>query len=172
MSVLSETIREMLMKPVPQEPKEGFYAVPRVVSAQEIADIPKLKSVGEAAALANDMKAEIDVLECRAQATARAERLEALRKANSAARCRHVLSTGETCGCPALRGEDYCRFHGQALAPEIELPIIEDADSLQLAYMSIAQQLASKKLDAARARVLLQTIECAARNLESYADED
>jgi len=79
-----------------------------------------------------------------------------------------VLSSGETCGCPARKGEEYCRFHGQAHAPEIEIPLIEDADSLQVAYMSIAQQLTSKKIDAARARVLLQTIECAARNLESY----
>jgi hypothetical protein len=54
----------------------------------------------------------------------------------------------------------------------IELPVIEDVDSLQLAYMSVAQRLAAKTLDAARGKVLLQTIQCAARNLEAYQSEE
>src|SRR5205807_2916743 len=99
---------------------------------------------------------------------AKAERLEYLRKANSAPRCRHVLSNGGTCGCPALREQQYCRFHGQAHAPEIELPLIEDPESLQVAYMSIAQQVISKKLDARQARVLLQIVESASRNLDAF----
>ena len=52
-----------------------------------------------------------------------------------------------------MREQQYCRFHGQAHAPEIELPLIEDPESLQVAYMSIAQQVISKKLDALDALV-------------------
>jgi hypothetical protein len=168
MSIWSEAITRALNEPVPAEPEEDLHAVPRRVSDQQVADIPDLKCKADCIDLAIDMAAETELIEFRAETAARAERLAWLRKANSAARCHHVLSSGETCGCPARKGEEYCRFHGQAHAPEIEIPLIEDADSLQVAYMSIAQQLTSKKLDAARARVLLQTIECAARNLESY----
>ena len=172
MSVLSETLNDLLRQSVPKEPKEDPFVPPRILKDEEIVDIPNLKSKGEVAEAVVDMKNEIELIEFRAGANAVAERLEWLRKANSTPRCSHVLSSGYTCGCPALKGQEYCRFHGQAHTPEIELPVIEDIDSLQLAYMSIAQQIVSKKLDAARAKVLLQTVECAARNLEHYPQDD
>jgi hypothetical protein len=172
MSILSEAIQRTLLQSPEEEPEEDFFAVPHPICARQIEDIPMLPSVGDAAQLVTEMTAEIDLIEARSQAAAKAERLENLRKARNAPRCRHVLSSDDPCGSPALKGQEYCRFHGQAHAPEIELPVIEDVDSLQLAYMSVAQRLAAKTLDAARGKVLLQTIQCAARNLEAYQSEE
>jgi hypothetical protein len=172
MSILSEAIQQTLLQSPDEEPEEDFFAVPHPISSRQIEDIPMLPNVGDAAQLVTDMTAEIDLIEARSQAAAKAERLENLRKARNAPRCRHVLSSEDPCGSPALKGQEYCRFHGQAHAPEIELPVIEDADSLQLAYMSVAQRLAAKTLDAARGKVLLQTIQCAARNLEAYQSDE
>lgn len=170
MSVLRDTMIRMLNEPVPSEPEEDFFAVPRPISQEEIEDIPKLPTVGDAAKLHNEIQAQIDLMESHAAVAAKAERLENLRKANGAPRCRHALLRGERCGAPALKDEEYCRFHRPAHAPEIELPMIEDPDSLQIAYMSVARQLMNKNLDAARAKVLLQAIGCAANMLP--ADED
>ena len=172
MSLMSEAAERTLVRRPFQEQAEELFTAPRPISAREIAEIPTLPSMGDAVRLATEVTAEIELMEARTDLAAKAERLENLRKAKDAPRCRHVLSNDDPCGCPALKGQEYCRFHGQAHAPEIELPIIEDTDSLQLAYMSVAQRLAAKTLDAARARVLLQTIECAARNLAAYSKAD
>jgi hypothetical protein len=79
-----------------------------------------------------------------------------LRRAILAQRCRRVMSNSDTCGCPALREQQYCRFHGQAYEEEIELPVIEDVDSLQIAYISLAKRIATGKIAAAEAKLLLQ----------------
>lgn len=170
MGVLSKVITEMLNEPVATEPEEDLFAAPRPITEEEMADIPKLPTVGDAAKLHNEIQAHIDLTLSHEAVAAKAERLKNLRKANGAPRCGHVLLNGEPCCAPALKGEEYCRFHGQTRAPEIELPVIEDIDSLQVAYMSVARRLMNKTLDAARAKVLLQTIERAARTLQDDDD--
>src|SRR5262249_7333183 len=95
--------------------------------------------------------------------------LNYLKKANRAKRCGHVKVSGQTCGSPALRGQQYCHFHVQAHGASIELPFIEDQQSLQLAYMKVAQQEAADKSAPAPARVLMQVLDKARRSLPKSA---
>ena len=170
-SLLTEAFRKVLAQPVPpsaeEQAIEDLFIKPRSVTAKDIANIPNLQSKGDVCRLMNDMEDNIQLIEYRTRAEEKAEKLEYLRKANMAPRCRHVRTDGDTCGCPALRDAQYCRFHAEAQASELNIPLIEDRESLQLAYMNLARQVVSNKLDARQASVLLQIFEGASRNLDA-----
>ena len=173
MNPFREAVLRTLQQPATkrEEPEEDLHAKPREISDQELTEIDKLPTKAAACELALDINANIELLEFKTDVAARAEKLEYLRRANLSQRCRHVMSNGDTCGCPALRDQQYCRFHGQAYESEIDLPVIEDVDSLQIAYMSLAKRIAAGKIAAAEAKVLLQVIDRAAENLEHYAQD-
>jgi hypothetical protein len=88
-------------------------------------------------------------------------------------RCRHTLLSGETCGQPALRGAELCRFH-RAVAPtrrEFILPIVEDAASLQLALNRVMRALADDLLPQKKAALLLYALQISASNFKRLRDE-
>ena len=51
----------------------------------------------------------------------------------------------------------------------MDLPLIEDESSLQLAYLKLAQQIAANKIAPAQARILLQVLEKAGRGIPKSA---
>ena len=142
---------------------------PLKIDEKMVAYIPYLHSTQEAANLIRHIEENIQLNEMKADASRRAANLNYLKKANRAKRCGHVKVNGQACGSPALRGQQYCHFHAQAHGASIDLPLIEDQQSLQLAYMKVAQQVASNKIDPAQARVLLQVLDKAGRGLPKSA---
>ena len=98
--------------------------------------------------------------------------------------CEHVKANGHFCGSPAMRGRNYCFFHlnhiGQRLrleryaahglqAPPIELPLLEDAASIQLALMQVTEALLHGTLDAKRGGLVLYALQTASSNLRNMA---
>src|ERR1019366_3422155 len=76
-------------------------------------------------------------------------------KADIMRTCKHVKANGEFCGSPALRGREYCYFHltvlGRRLRTQkhimkgenhyLQLPTLEDANSIQMALMQVMEAL-------------------------------
>jgi hypothetical protein len=64
-------------------------------------------------------------------------------------RCTHIKTNGTQCGSPALRGRRFCFFHKNWQGQRIQLnalpaaplsftmPVLEDADSVQVALMQV-----------------------------------
>lgn len=134
-----------------------------------VAYIPYLHSTQEAANLIRHIDENIQLTEMQADASRRAANLNYLKKANRAKRCGHVKLNGQTCGSPALRGQQYCHFHTQAHGASMDLPLIEDESSLQLASLKLAQQIAANKIAPAQARILLQVLDKAGRVIPKSA---
>jgi hypothetical protein len=106
--------------------------------------------------------------------------------------CEHVKANGHFCGSPAMRDRNYCFFHiidiGRRLrlkryfdhglqAPAIELPLLEDAASIQLALMQVTDALLKGTLDRKTAGLVLYSLQTASSNLrnmqkEAEADSD
>jgi len=154
-NVLRESLIRILNQPVYSSDR------PRDIGEDVVSEVANVSSEAEAADLIGDLDANIKLMEMRDEAAKRAEKLLYLQKAHRAKRCQHVKANGEGCGSPALRQQDYCFFHGQMRAGSIEIPVIEDQHSLQLAFVRLAQQVAASKIDPAQAKVLLQIFESA-----------
>ena len=94
-------------------------------------------------------------------------------------RCQHVKVNGTQCGSPALRSRRHCFFHDRirreqakiaasASGPRrFELPLLEDANSVQIALMKVIQMLASGTLDHKTAGLILYALQTASVNLRS-----
>jgi hypothetical protein len=97
---------------------------------------------------------------------------------NDVPRCQHVKVNGTQCGSPALRRKRFCYFHDnyrqtQARLLEGEskvllgnLPLLEDANSIQVAVMQVIHLLASGKMDTKVAGLTLYALQTAAFNLK------
>jgi hypothetical protein len=100
--------------------------------------------------------------------------------------CEHVKANGHFCGSPAMRGRNYCFFHiidiGRRLrleryeslglrAPSIELPLLEDAASIQLALMQVTEALLKGMLDRKTAGLVLYSLQTASSNLRNMQKE-
>lgn len=100
--------------------------------------------------------------------------------------CEHVKTNGHFCGSPAMRGRNYCFFHiidiGRRLrlqryfdhglqAPAIELPLLEDAASIQLALMQVTEALLKGTLDRKTAGLVLYSLQTASSNLRNMQKE-
>jgi hypothetical protein len=103
--------------------------------------------------------------------------------------CQHIKSNGEFCGSPALRGRNYCFFHlthigrrlraertheqtAQAATPQtavLELPPLEDANSIQIALMQVIDAILHNRLDTKRAGLTLYALQTASSNLANGA---
>src|SRR4051812_4972084 len=94
--------------------------------------------------------------------------------------CAHIRITGETCGCYALTDSEYCYWHlrgrnAQTNAPRDRrrkrntfiLPLLEDANSIQLAIQMVLQALANRTIERAAAATFLYGIQVAAINVKS-----
>jgi hypothetical protein len=94
-------------------------------------------------------------------------------------RCTHIKTNGTQCGSPALRGRRYCYFHKnwreQRVRPNakptghasITLPVLEDADSIQVALMQVLRVILAGQIDSKTAGLLLYGLQTASLNLRS-----
>jgi hypothetical protein len=94
-------------------------------------------------------------------------------------RCQHVKVNGTQCGSPALRHRRYCFFHDQTRREQAKIaasasaqrkfdfPLLEDANSVQVALMKVIQMLASGSIDHKTAGLLLYALQTASANLRN-----
>src|SRR5580704_1014496 len=116
--------------------------------------------------------------------------------ARKARQCEHIKTNGEFCGSPALRRRNYCYFHltavgrrlrierahasmraraaetfDVAIAPvELELPLLEDANSIQIALMQVIDAVLHNRIDSKRAGLVLYGLQTASSNVARGAD--
>lgn len=99
-------------------------------------------------------------------------------------RCQHVKINGTQCGSPALRSRRLCYFHDNirrerakiaaSAAARFDLPLLEDANCVQVALMKVIQMLGSGTLDHKTAGLMLYALQTASvnlRNVDLEADE-
>ncbi len=99
--------------------------------------------------------------------------------------CQHIMISGAHCGSPAVKGQPYCHHHHslRRLLPKrfvawdgfvndsvhgtrfIPMPLLEDALSVQTAYMQIIHGVLSGQMQMPHARIALAAVRAAARNL-------
>ena len=93
-------------------------------------------------------------------------------------RCQHVKLNGTQCGSPALRARRYCFFHDKirseqakirasAPAARFALPLLEDANCVQVALMNVIQMLGSGTIDHKTAGLMLYALQTASNNLRN-----
>jgi hypothetical protein len=92
-------------------------------------------------------------------------------------RCQHVKMNGTQCGSPALRNRRHCFFHERIrrerakIAADtsaqrgFDLPLLEDANSVQVALMKVIQMLGSGRMDHKTAGLILYALQTASINL-------
>ena len=95
------------------------------------------------------------------------------------ARCQHIKINGTQCGSPALHRNRFCYFHkrwsdqrvrlnsarNRGKAAELDLPVFEDANSIQVALMQIVRLLATGQMDHKTASLILYALQTASFNL-------
>lgn len=96
-------------------------------------------------------------------------------------RCQHVKMNGTQCGSPALRCRRHCFFHERirrerakiaaSAVAGFELPLLEDANSVQVALMKVIQMLGSGRLDHKTAGLMLYALQTASTNLRNATFE-
>jgi hypothetical protein len=101
-------------------------------------------------------------------------------------RCQHVKMNGTQCGSPALRRRRHCFFHDRVrqerakIAAQasgqrgFDLPLLEDANSVQVALMKVIQMLGCRQMDHKTAGLILYALQTASvnlRNAEFEAEE-
>ena len=96
-----------------------------------------------------------------------AERQAQTLNARQTPRCRHIKTNGEPCRAAANRGQDLCYFHQNAQAPEKpeRLPVLEDANAIQVALMIVMDGLYRYYIPHKTAALLLYGLQIAAVNL-------
>jgi len=94
-------------------------------------------------------------------------------------RCQHLKINGTQCGSPALRRNRFCFFHkrfqderiklsadrARRGVPTFVLPVLEDADSIQIALMQVIRLLVAQQIDHKTASLLLYALQTASSNL-------
>jgi len=94
-------------------------------------------------------------------------------------RCQHLKINGTQCGSPALRRNRFCYFHKRFQDEQIKLsadrarrgvatfilPVLEDANSIQIALMQVMRLLVSQRIDHKTASLLLYALQTASINL-------
>ncbi len=94
-------------------------------------------------------------------------------------RCQHLKMNGTQCGSPALRWRRLCFFHERIrrerakIAKDMtakrgfDLPLLEDANSVQVALMKVIQMLGSGRMDHRTAGLMLYALQTASSNLRN-----
>jgi hypothetical protein len=95
-------------------------------------------------------------------------------------RCQHIKVNGTLCGSPALRRNRFCYFHKLHHEERIELntdrnrrrrnvsialPVLEDANSIQVTLMQIMRLIITGQIDGKNAGLLLYALQTASANL-------
>src|SRR5258706_10734026 len=97
----------------------------------------------------------------------------------SIARCQHVKVNGVQCGSPALKNRKLCHFHqrwqqgriqlnanhARRSRYSLDLPILEDANSIQVALMQGMRLLLTNQVDHKTAALLFYSLQTASTNL-------
>jgi len=97
----------------------------------------------------------------------------------SIARCQHIKVNGVQCGSPSLKNRKLCHFHqrwqqgriqlnaNQARRSRysLDLPILEDANSIQVALMQGMRLLLTNQVDHKTAALLFYALQTASTNL-------
>jgi hypothetical protein len=102
----------------------------------------------------------------------------------AAARCQHIKVSGTQCGSPALRKKSFCFYHqqnrpltvecyseGQYATGEIDLPVFEDAHSIQTVIRQVVQMVLQKRIERKTASLLLYALQIASSNLKRMEHE-
>jgi len=98
--------------------------------------------------------------------------------------CEYLKPNGEFCGSPALRGRDYCHWHLTCVARRLsaekqeatqdrtplELPPLEDANSVQLAVMMVIDAMLHNRVGPRMSGHLLYALQIASSNLKQGVD--
>ena len=98
---------------------------------------------------------------------------------NSIPRCQHLKVNGTQCGSPALRRNQFCFFHKRWHETRIvlnanrarrgraalDLPVLEDANSIQVSLMQVMRLILSGQVDPKTAGLLLYALQTASSNL-------
>jgi len=96
--------------------------------------------------------------------------------------CNHIKQNGALCEAVALRESDCCYFHHRSREREglrvrlggppqasaatgIELPLLEDNNSIQVALQQILEALLDRRIDPRRAALMLYGLQTAIGNL-------
>lgn len=94
--------------------------------------------------------------------------------------CEYIKPNGNFCGSPALRGRDYCYWHLTHLARRLraekqeatadstplELPPLEDANSVQLAIIMVMDAMLHDRIGPKKSGQLLYALQLASSNLK------
>lgn len=94
-------------------------------------------------------------------------------------RCQHLKINGTQCGSPALRRNRFCFFHKRFQDERIRLnasrarrgsgtfilPLLEDANSIQITLMQVMRLLVSQQIEHKTASLLLYALQTASANL-------
>jgi len=97
----------------------------------------------------------------------------------SIARCQHIKINGVQCGSPALNHRRLCFFHHKSQQRRtlinanrarrsrvaFELPLLEDANSIQVALMQVMNLLLTHQIEHKTASLLLYALQTASTNL-------
>ncbi len=86
--------------------------------------------------------------------------------------CTHIKVTGVRCGCPPLRGEQFCYFH-QRMLRTVRYPasrvhhtaLLEDEESIQASLMEVVNALLRGTIELKRAELILRALNTAVRNI-------
>jgi hypothetical protein len=98
----------------------------------------------------------------------------------AAPRCRHLKVNGTQCGSPAIRHKNFffyhqqnrpvhvdCYYHPDEYATgEIDLPVFEDAHSVQTVIRQIMQMVLQMRLEGKTASIMLYGLQIASSNLK------
>jgi len=89
--------------------------------------------------------------------------------------CRHIKTNGQRCKSPALSGSAYCYFHSRVhtmakakstVWDAVNLPMLEDSASIQVAISQIMAACLSSRLDARHTGLLLYALQIASQNID------
>ena len=96
-----------------------------------------------------------------------ADRQSQTHSARQAPRCRHIKANGDPCRAAANRGQDLCYFHQNAQMPAKpeRLPVLEDANAIQVALMLVMDGLYRYHIPHKTAALLLYGLQIASANL-------
>lgn len=87
--------------------------------------------------------------------------------------CHHIKTNGTRCKTPALRGERFCYFHHRTIGRgarqailQSPLPLLEDANAIQVAIYRIVVAILDGSLEPKRANAILYALQTAAVNIK------
>lgn len=112
-------------------------------------------------------------------------RISEFRYPETIARCQHIKINGVQCGSPSLKNKKFCFFHEKSRQRRLamktnrpscwhlanDLPLLEDANSIQVALMQVMRLLMTSRIEYKEASLLLYALQTASSNLRNTSFE-